>query len=103
MDITGESPEKKLGEEIKTEIKAKEQQEFKFINSIKKNPGHILFSFNITTKELKEAAMKKDVSIGLGLEPIYKTKVVTEKNCVYVQALNKRNAFKKLRKMGVSL
>ena len=47
--------------------------------------------------------MKKDVSIGLGLEPIYKTKVVTEKNCVYVQALNKRNAFKKLRKMGVSL
>ena len=52
-----------------------QQKELKFINKIKKVPGHTLFSFNFKTKEIKVAEVSKKVSIGLNKEPILLLKI----------------------------
>lgn len=75
-----------------------QQKELKFINKIKKVPGHTLFSFNFKTKEIKVAEVIKKVSIGLNKEPVYKDELVIESDCYYEQALNKANFIKKLKK-----
>lgn len=62
-----------------------------------------MFSFNKITKELKVAELKRSVSIGFNLQPIYKSEVIKELNCVYIQALNKMNAIKRLKKLGYNI
>lgn len=47
--------------------------------------------------------MVQKVEIGLDGSVIYKNNVTVEKECVYVQALNEKNAKKKLIKMGYML
>ena len=77
------------------------------VEILKKNPigvkGHTLFCFNEVTKKLKVAPMKQECMLGFDGSVIYKNNVVVEKDCVYVQALNEKNARKKLIKMGYIL
>ena len=47
--------------------------------------------------------MNQEILMGLDGSVIYKIKVTVEKDCVYVQALNEKNARKKLIKMGYKL
>ena len=63
----------------------KKQHEYKLTNKKRRVPGHILFSFNLKTKEIKRA------SIGLNGKPIMKTKIAIEPDCYYEQALNEKN------------
>ena len=58
---------------------------------------------NEVTKKLKVAPMKQECMLGFNGSVIYKNNVVVEKDCVYVQALNEKNARKKLIKMGYIL
>lgn len=64
-------------------------------------PGHILFSFNLKTKEIKRASITKEVSIGLNGKPIMKTKIAIEPDCYYEQALNEKNFRKRLKRIGL--
>lgn len=72
--------------------------ELKFVGSQKKNKGHILFSYNEKTGEWKQAEIKRNVEIGIDGVPVYKTDVTKEPNCIYIQALNLKNAKKRLKK-----
>lgn len=73
--------------------------EFHYVGSQKRTKGHILFSYNTKTGELKRAPVKHEAEIGIDGEPIYKTVAVQEKDCIYIQALNLENAKKRLKKL----
>ena len=56
MDIVPITTKDNLSKE-QIEHLQKQQTEYKLVNKIKKNPGHILFSFNRKTKEIKRASI----------------------------------------------
>lgn len=90
----------------RTEIQAKkkQRQEYRFIRSISHRPGHTLFSINEVTGEIKEAEYKKEEQITWAQALMIKEgvgcprKVIIEKDCVYIEALNKENALKRFDK-----
>lgn len=79
----------------------KKQHEYKLTDKKRRVPGHILFSFNLKTKEIKRASITNEVSIGLNGKPIMKTKTVIEPDCYYEQALNEKNFRKRLKRIGL--
>lgn len=79
----------------------KKQHEYKLTDKKRRVPGHILFSFNLKTKEIKRASITNEVSIGLNGKPIMKTKTVIESDCYYEQALNEKNFRKRLKRIGL--
>ena len=69
--------------------------EFHLLGQLKKTRGHTLFSYNTKTGEWKVAPVRREVVVGTDGKPIYKTDIVIEKDCIYYQALNLKNAQKK--------
>ena len=58
-----------------------------------------MFSFNAETKEIKVVPIKRDVIYDYRTRtPINKQSIVIEKNCIYHQALNKKNFIKILKR-----
>lgn len=100
MDIVPISIKDNLSKE-QIEYLQKQQSEYKLVSRIKKNPGHILFSFNRKTGEIKRASITHEVSIGLDMKPITTTKTVIEPDCYYEQALNEKNFRKRLKRIGL--
>lgn len=81
---------------------AKQQREYKLIGSQRKIPGHMLFEFNRKTKGIKPADIHRECILDIITgKPIYKTRIDVRKGCFYLQALNIKNAEKKLRKLGM--
>lgn len=78
------------------------KHELKFIGRARVNPGHTMFSYNTVTKEIKVAPLEysKDIDFRTR-EPVRKPKLVIERNCVYRQALNKKNFIKRLKREGI--
>ena len=78
------------------------QQEYVLVKRERKIPGHTLFSYNIITKEIKIAPIQysKDIDF-MTREPLHKPKINIEPNCIYRQALNKKNFIKRLKREGV--
>jgi hypothetical protein len=90
------------GDEVRQEQVVKKQKEYKMVGKMRKTPGHTLFEFNKKTKEIKPAAINRECRVDFGTgKPIYKTKTDIHEDCFYVQALNIKNAEKKLRKLGI--
>ena len=102
MNLTPHLQEKDI-DGLRTEQVQKKKNEFHWIGEIKRVKGHTLFCFNKVTKKLKVAPMNQECMLGFYISDIYKRNVVVEKDCVYVQALNEKNARKKLIKMGYIL
>ena len=100
MDIVPIITKDNLSKE-QIEYLQKQQTEYKLVNRIKKNPGHILFSFNRKTGEIKRASIIHKVNIGLNGLPVTKTETVIEPDCYYEQALNENNFRKKLKRIGL--
>lgn len=100
MDIVPIITKDNLSKE-QIEYLQKQQTEYKLINKIKKNPGHILFSFNRKTKEIKRASVVHKFVLGLYGLPVTKTETVIEPDCYYDQALNEKNFRKKLKRIGL--
>lgn len=100
MDIVPIITKDNLSKE-QIEYLQKQQSEYKLVSRIKKNPGHILFSFNRKTGEIKRASITHKVSIGLDMKPITTTKTVIEPDCYYEQALNEKNFRKRLKRIGL--
>lgn len=61
-------------------------EELKHIARIRKRPGQSIFSLNIQTGEIKIVEGKK---------------IIIEPNCIYRQALNRKNFIRKLFKEGI--
>ena len=102
MNLTPHLQEKDI-DGLRTEQVQKKKAEFHFIGEEKRVKGHILFCFNEVTKKLKVAPMNHECMLSLDGSVVYKNNITVEKDCVYVQALNEKNARKKLIKMGYIL
>jgi len=84
------------------EVLDKQRQEFKLIGRTKKAPGHTMFSFNLKTGEIKVADIQQCKSIDyITRKPLANAKIVIEKDCIYRQALNKKNFVKRLIREGI--
>lgn len=94
---------RKDDEDLRIEQVIKKKNEYHLIGQARKVKGHTLFAFNTATKEIKVAPMVRKVFFGFNGNMIYKTEVAVEKDCIYLQALNEKNAKKKLIRMGYHL
>lgn len=67
----------------------KDNSKITFVGSRIIKPGHTVYEYNYVTEKLEEAKMQKSK---LGTRKA----VIMNERCVYVSALNKKNAAKKL-------
>ena len=78
------------------------RHEFKRVQVWRRQPGHTVFSFNTVTKEIRVAEIKAEPVINaMTRSAEVKRKIFVEKDCIYVEALNKKNVIKLLRRDGL--
>lgn len=83
------------------ELSEQKKQEFHYIGKAKKRNGHTLFSYNVVTGEIKRADIQECHDVDFKTrQPVRNTRVVIEKDCIYRQALNKKNFIKVLLREG---
>ena len=85
-----------LKDEVKNIAEAPIEKQAKYIKSIIPQQGHRCFEYNVKENELSYAKMQ--VSIATISGGVMK-KVDMKDDCVYITALNYKNAVKHLRKM----
>lgn len=95
--------QQKDSDDLRIEQVVKKKNEFHLIGSQRKVKGHTLYAFNIVTKELMVVSLERKLILGFDGNVMYENKLTVEKNCIYFQALNEKNAKKKLLKMGYSI
>lgn len=84
----------------RVEVVKKAQQEYRLIGQVKSNPGHVLFEYNTVTHTIRRAEIRKEIILKQSGLFLSKTTCEVLKDCIYLQALNIKNAAKKLRKSG---
>lgn len=90
-------------ERTRTEQLERQKQEQRYLGSLLRLPGVRLYEFNYKTGECREVGtetkLELDVTNG---QPVTRrsAKVQWNPDCVYLQALNHRNAIRKLVKAG---
>jgi hypothetical protein len=96
--------------ETEVEIVAEKQQQkvIKLIDRQRKIRGHVLWEYNQKTYVLIQAKFKKQDFHITSIVPSPSATTVSNKvqvndNCLYFQALNRKNAIKKLNKVGIRL
>lgn len=102
---------KKTKEETAIVKQAEINKGMKFMGSQRIQKGHTMWQYNLDTGELSVAKMEaeavmmpeRDGFMGIRIPAgiVTKTKVVTKENCQYFPALNRKNAIKKLNKIGL--
>lgn len=91
-------------ERERIEQEQKKRKEYHYLSSEKKVPGHTLFSFNTVTKEIKPASFIYSDTVYLWtLKPLFNPRVIVERDCIYRQALNRKNLIKRLRREGFQI
>lgn len=80
------------------EVAAKKQLQYRLIGSLRRLAGLTLYEYDLTTGELTKADVHRTVEIGVDLRPVFKNRTVQHELCLYVQALNRENAMKHIRK-----
>lgn len=99
-----------LKDDHKVEIVEEEQQkkEAKLIGRQRRVPGLILWEYNNLTQEVCKAEfVKQDIAIAsiplknAAIDATISNRVNIKEQCVYVQALNYKNAVKRLAKLGL--
>ena len=85
-----------LSRQIMQEMVDEQRKEFKLIGSQKRIPGLILFEYDLTTGEIRQASMKKVIQLNMDGTTGAKSRVDSKDLCLYVQALNEENARRKV-------
>lgn len=85
----------------RTELHQKKQHEYRLVGKQRVVKGHTLFEFDRQTKEIRPAQIKRTAIIKTDGKPVYNTRADIKQGCFYIQALNAKNAAKKLRKLGM--
>lgn len=81
------------------ELVAEQRKEFRLIGSQRRIPGLLLFEYDLTTGDLRRASMKTEIALTVDGK-LDKTHEVRSRDlCLYVQALNEKNAMKKVLQM----
>lgn len=95
-------PQKDYVQKDEVEIIDKQKHEFKFVGRYRKIPGHTIFSLNTKTGEIKVAPITRSKDIDFKTrQPVTKDRIVIEPDCIYRQALNKKNFIKRLVREGI--
>lgn len=102
MNLTPHEQQKD-SDDLRTELVIKKKHELHLIGSQRKIKGHTLYAFNTVTKEIKVAPVERKMFFGFNGNMTYKNELTVEKNCIYLQALNEKNARKRLIRMGYIL
>lgn len=90
------------GSRVAQEQVDKKQKEYHLIGRQRKVSGHTLFEFNRKTKEIRPADISREVRVSyINGYPQYITRTEVHEDCFYLQALNVKNAKKKLVKLGM--
>ena len=92
---------KAKGDEVRQEQVAKKQKEYRMVGRQRRVPGLTLFEFDKTTHEIRPAQVKREAALTTKGKPVFRTRTDIHEGCFYLQALNKANAEKKLRKIGM--
>lgn len=100
MEIVPNLQRDKMSKE-QIEYLQKQEQQYKYIGSLKNIPGLTLFSFNRVTKVVKVADITKQISVNLKGKPVDTKKLVQEEDCFYDFALNTKNFIKHLIRYGL--
>ena len=86
-------------DDARIELSEQKKHEYHYLGSVKKNPHLSLWSFNKKTKEIKLAEYKKEDTYNfMNMGKKQPRKVSVEKDCIYIQALNKKNVIKILKR-----
>lgn len=91
---------KKTKEDIAIVKQAEINKGLKFVGRQRIHRNHIMWQFNTVTGELKPAVIEAEVVANIA-EYKTKKKVITVEGCQYFPALNRKNAIKKLNKIGL--
>jgi hypothetical protein len=96
---------------LESSIQQQQKKHIQLLGSQTKNKSHILWSFNMSTKELKRAQYSSDSNTlylnSFNHDDVMKTiktfysKVLVEHGCIYFQALNEANAIKHLKRKSL--
>lgn len=98
MKLTAEQEIKQNRHEIVAPVK----QEYKKIGSIILKTGMTLYEFDFKTLELKPVEIdRKETMIDINGNPVKNAKAKYNPNALYIQALNMKNAEKKVMKFMI--
>ena len=81
------------------EVVARKQLQYRLIGSLRRIAGLTLYEYDLTTGVLSVVDVKRKVEIGLDSRPVFHTQAFQRELCLYVQAMNRENAMKKVRKI----
>ena len=81
------------------ELVEQQRKEYRLIGSQKHILGLVLYEYDLTTGELRPADVKTTLSLTVDGKLDSSRKVNSKELCLYVQALNKENAMRKVRTM----
>ena len=81
------------------ELVERQAKEYRLIGSEKRIPGLILFEYDMTTGELRRADVDTSCILQMNGGLIAQRKVNKRELCLYIQALNEKNAMRKVREM----
>lgn len=87
--------------EIVNEVKKEIEKQLKYVGHVRPHSGHKCFEINLKTGEANLAEFKEEaISFEDAKNGIVsgKKKIIIKEDCVYITALNKKNAIKKLYK-----
>jgi hypothetical protein len=86
---------------IKKEISKPITKENKLLNTLYPQQGHKCFEINLLTNECNEATFLESVVniTSISGEHYVNKKILVKENCVYITALNQKNAIKKYEKI----
>ncbi len=92
-----------IKDKVKDQIVITDQKEIesqRFVESTGVHKGHTIYEFDKTTGKLNEAEFESsDITFNADPTKRHTThKLVMRKDCLYVSALNMKNAFRKLNK-----
>lgn len=97
MNLTGLEEKE---EAVRIEMVAKKQNEYRLVGRVTRRPGHTLFEYDKNTGTVKEAQCTVKVELRDG-KPVQRTITDVHANCIYLQALNLKNARRILIKFGI--
>jgi hypothetical protein len=87
--------------EISIEKRQEQESKIERVGQLKPQKGHTVFQYNTKTGAITKAVFEEDLPYAFGKQ---NKRIIVEDGCIYVSALNLKNAAKKVAKYhGVNL
>lgn len=77
------------------------QHEYKKVGQWRPQRGHTIFEVNTVTMEIEPAEITHVLSFDIRGGTETKDRINVKKDCIYIEALNKKNVIKQLKREGL--